>query len=193
MTSPSGRFVLRISPALHNQAKRSAREAGLSLNELCTRAITGFVSGTIPALRAESTHEDPLIERVKKMFGSSLKGILLFGSFSRGEQRENSDVDLLVVLDNVIKLTRKLYTRWDEQEFDDRLSPHFVHEPPAIEGAGSIWLEASIDGIMLYEVDRRLSFFLRDLRHSIISGKYERKMAHGHPYWKQRSKEEPIV
>ena len=35
------------------------------------------------------------------LYGERLKGLYLFGSFARGEQEAQSDIDLLVVLDQV--------------------------------------------------------------------------------------------
>ena len=35
----SGRFVLRLPPALHSALQATARDAGLSLNEYCTRRL----------------------------------------------------------------------------------------------------------------------------------------------------------
>ena len=38
---------------------------------------------------------------LKTVYGSRLKGLYLFGSYARGEQKDESDVDMLVVLDDV--------------------------------------------------------------------------------------------
>ena len=40
-----------------------------------------------------------LKEGLKSLYGSRLKGIYLFGSYARGEQQKDSDLDILVVLD----------------------------------------------------------------------------------------------
>lgn len=183
MDTPSGRFVLRLEPDLHSRAKRSAARSGISLNEFCTRAIEAYVSGTFAAP----------VETLKGLLGSSLRGVLLFGSVARGEQREGSDVDLLIIVSTDTKLTRQLYTTWDQHILDSQLSPHFVHQPSETDSAGSIWLEAAIDGIVMYEVDRTLSIFLRDLRAAMLAGGCERKMAYGHPYWVRREVPESHV
>ncbi|MBI3313072.1 MAG: nucleotidyltransferase domain-containing protein [Candidatus Omnitrophica bacterium] len=37
---------------------------------------------------------------LQAIYGSRLKGLYLFGSYARGEQKAESDVDMLVVLEN---------------------------------------------------------------------------------------------
>jgi predicted nucleotidyltransferase len=48
---------------------------------------------------------DQLLSEVKAglqtLYGPRLQGVYLFGSYARGEQRSDSDVDILVVLDRV--------------------------------------------------------------------------------------------
>ncbi|SRR5579875_2907928 len=48
---------------------------------------------------------DDLLSKVKtglqQLYGPRLEGVYLFGSYARGEQRRDSDVDILVVLDRV--------------------------------------------------------------------------------------------
>ena len=36
---------------------------------------------------------------LKKLYGSRLKGLYCFGSYARGEQHKDSDLDILIVLD----------------------------------------------------------------------------------------------
>ena len=42
-----------------------------------------------------------LKEKVGRLYGDRLKGIYLFGSHARGEAGQDSDVDVLIVLDRV--------------------------------------------------------------------------------------------
>ena len=42
---------------------------------------------------------DIFIEKLKSIYGDSLKSVVLFGSYARGEEREESDVDLMLLLD----------------------------------------------------------------------------------------------
>lgn len=43
---------------------------------------------------------DHLISKLREIYGSNLKYVLLFGSLARGEARKESDIDLLIVLDH---------------------------------------------------------------------------------------------
>ncbi len=42
-----------------------------------------------------------LREGFGRIYGSRLKGVYLFGSYARGEQTQDSDLDVMVVLDTV--------------------------------------------------------------------------------------------
>jgi uncharacterized protein len=42
-----------------------------------------------------------LKENLGRLYGERLKGVYLFGSYARGEADEESDVDVLIVLDRV--------------------------------------------------------------------------------------------
>lgn len=54
-------------------------------------------------IRTESPLKDILQELkdgLQKRYGSKLKSILLFGSYARGEQRGDSDIDIAVILED---------------------------------------------------------------------------------------------
>jgi len=127
--------------------------------------------------------ETPWLQAAQRVLGEDLLGAVLFGSEARGEARGDSDIDLLLVAGPAVPLTRRLYTLWDEQLADDRHSPHFVHLPSASSEAGSLWLEAAVEGTVLYDRDGRIGRFLGRLRRAIAAGRLTRKTAYGHPYW----------
>ncbi len=37
---------------------------------------------------------------LEKLYGNRLKGLILYGSYARGDQREGSDLDILVILND---------------------------------------------------------------------------------------------
>jgi predicted nucleotidyltransferase len=174
--------VVRVPPSLHASLKRRARAQGVSLNGLCLDALKSFL-GT----GEQETREGASIplQQCRDLLGESLSGILLFGSTARGEGREGSDVDLMIVVGSELPLTRALYERWDQgiDGASSRLSPHFVHIPDDEREAGSLWFEAAVDGIVLLDRGGRIARFLRTLRRSMAEGKLRRKSAYGHPYW----------
>ncbi|MDR5694599.1 MAG: nucleotidyltransferase domain-containing protein [Armatimonadota bacterium] len=52
----------------------------------------------LPALRAESRWLERLGEEVLEAARGAVESVVLYGSFARGEVRESSDIDLLVVV-----------------------------------------------------------------------------------------------
>ena len=179
----SGRFVLRIEPELHALAKRRATQLDISLNELCVRSLNAYLTETPSTFEAVRYPEADLARRVIKYLGNSLVGLVFFGSMARGEGRESSDIDLLIVVSQNLSLKRQLYTQWDRTIVNDRLSPHFVHLPTGFDDAGSLWLESSVDGIVMFDRDGGVQRFLGSMRRAIASGILERRKAYGHTYW----------
>lgn len=178
-TSASGRFVLRLEPSLHAALQRAAKQARLSLNEYCCRKL---------AAPSAAGHWGPaamLVQRALEIHGVELVGLVAFGSWVRGEAGPSSDVDVLVVLDCARPLTRGLYHAWDEKPSSwgvHAVEPHLVHlpEPGA---AGTVWAEAAIDGMVLFERDLQISRCLACVRRDIAEGRLVRKTVHGQPYW----------
>jgi Nucleotidyltransferase domain/HicB family len=190
MKVASGKFVVRIPPELHGALKQESLARGVSLNELCQEKLAS--SGTV-ALRSEALWMDQTLQKLKATaakLGLSVLGVILFGSFARGEESENSDLDLLVVLSSNDPIDRQLYLKWDgsfrefSQHDSHEVSVHFVHLPEWIKESGSLWLECAMDGKVLDESNPpQLSKRLYQLRDLISQGFWKRKYAHGHPYW----------
>lgn len=181
LKAPSGRFVLRMDPGLHSALRSSAEAMGVSLNEFCVRRLAmpnwaaqsgGFIAeATLAAFSA---------------FGESLLGLIAFGSWARGESGPGSDIDLLIVLDDAMRITRQLHAAWDRLPLRDEMNviePHPVHLPATSHEFGGIWPEVALDGIVLYERDFRISRLLARIRGQIARGKIVRRTIHGQPYW----------
>jgi predicted nucleotidyltransferase len=49
-----------------------------------------------------------LEQGLKKLYGDRFRGLLLYGSYARGEATEGSDVDLLLLLDGPVDLSREI-------------------------------------------------------------------------------------
>jgi len=179
--SATGRFVLRIDAGLHTTLREAAREAGVSLNELCARRLAspgGGLSGHADAAAA--------LSYASALFGGDLVGLIAFGSWARGELADSSDVDLLLVVDARIELTRELYRRWDASPLcwgSRPVDAHFVHLPAPGARVSGVWGEAAIDGIVLFEQGMRVTEHLIRVRRDIAAGRIVRRVAHGQPYW----------
>jgi predicted nucleotidyltransferase len=177
--SASGRFVLRIEPGLHAALRAAAAEAGVSLNEYCARMLT---APRVPL------HDGALsvVTRALELFGDSVIGLVLYGSWARDEVGAASDVDVLVVFESELPITRNVYRLWDSEPVfweSHRVEPHFVHLPEPRGRITGTWAEAAVDGIVLFERDFLVSRRLVALRRRIAEGVYTRRWAHGQPYW----------
>jgi predicted nucleotidyltransferase len=178
----SGRFVLRLPPGIHQALRKEALRKRMSLNAVCKMALEAYVSSNT-RLGPEETAIPSIVARIQQILGDALIGVVLFGSAARGESREGSDIDLLIVVRGDKALSRNLYSLWDERFGSIQESPHFVHIPASPMEAGSIWLEAAVDGAMLFDRERAVTRFLGNIRRLITAGKLRRRWAHGHPYW----------
>jgi predicted nucleotidyltransferase len=179
LSAASGRFVLRLPRALHTALQAAAREAGLSLNEYCVRRLSVPAS----ALAADESVLE-LLRRADHIAGGALVGVVLHGSWARGDFTAASDVDVLVVVEPRVRLNRALYRAWDRAPVTwhgRTVDPHFVHPPSDV--TGGVWGEIAIDGIVLFERDLRLARALVAIRRDIASGRLVRRIVHGQPYW----------
>ena len=170
-----------------------------SLNMVCEKILNSSLSQKRqpnPSLKATIISE-PLLDMIKQKWGEELLGVILFGSAVRSEEREDSDIDLLLVLQSGASLSRKYYEEWN-QLVDQRrnkgqiqppwpplrkISPHFVQLPKDPLSIGGLWYEVSIEGIILWQQGNEVQNILRNIRHLISEGKLQRKYSHGHPYW----------
>lgn len=176
---PSGRFVLRLPPALHAALTASARARGLSLNEHCVRSLA----------RAEAAAGTGLTEaaaRAIEQLGSDVVGVAVFGSWARGEAGPSSDVDMLIVVAPEVEITRSLYRRWDEGDLmldGHRVEPHYVRMRAPDEAISGLWAEIALDGAILYDPDLSLSRELSRIRRVILGGGLVRRSAGGRSWW----------
>ena len=178
-SAASGTFVLRLDPRLHAVLRHEAVAAGTSLNEWCSRSLAAPGAAGLSAA-AE------VVVMIRAGLGADLLGVVAYGSFARGELAAGSDVDLLVVLSEGVKITRSLYRQWDGvvPAWEGReIDLHFVHLPDRDNPVSGTWAEAGVCGIVLYDHDLLVSRRLIDIRSRIAGGELTRRMAQGQPYW----------
>ncbi len=180
----SGRFLLRLHPGLHAALREAAAAEGVSLNDYCIQKLTapsGSLFGDVGS-RAVSFSA--------ALLGDSLVGVLAFGSWARAELMRESDIDLLIVADERVRITRNLYRRWDSSPIHwngHPLEPHFVHLPAPDQPATSLWAEVAIDGVVLFSRGLELTVWLGRIRKDIASGHIVRRVVNGQPYWVEGS------
>jgi predicted nucleotidyltransferase len=177
----SGRFVLRIDPGMHALLRKAAAEANLSLNEYCAMKLAA-PTGQLARLRDGAQ----VVLRAAAEYGEKLVAAAVYGSWARGEADRASDIDLLLVLDSRVALTRELYRRWDLHQLvwdQHPIEVHFVHLPDMDRSVPGIWAEIALDGLILFERDFQLSKRLAQVRKKMLTGRILRKTIHGQPYW----------
>jgi predicted nucleotidyltransferase len=64
----------------------------------------GVPSSLRPPLEALRARLEALRARLRVTFGERLRDVRLFGSYARGEADEDSDVDVLIVIDELTNL-----------------------------------------------------------------------------------------
>jgi hypothetical protein len=176
---PSGRFVLRLPPALHAALAAAARARGLSLNEHCLRSLA----------RAEAATGSGLTEAVARaleQLGSAVVAVAVFGSWARGEMSASSDVDVLIVVSPEVEITRSLYGPWDDGDLmieGHLVAPHFVRMRGPGEPVSGLWAEIALDGAVVYDPDLSLSRELSRIRRAILGGGLVRRSAGGRSWW----------
>ncbi|MFM8635108.1 MAG: nucleotidyltransferase domain-containing protein [Planctomycetia bacterium] len=175
----SGTFVLRLDPQLHGCLRREAEAAGTSLNDWCSRMLAAPGGHGID-------EAGRVVLPIRSRLGSDLIGVIVHGSFARGELTAGSDVDLLVVIDTRLTITRSLYREWEGAvpSWGDReVDVHFVHLPEPGAAVSGMWAEAAVCGIVLHDHDLIVSRRLAEIRGRIAGGEVVRRMAQGQPYW----------
>jgi len=126
-----------------------------------------------------------------KAYGSQLLAVVLFGSVARGEANQYSDIDLLIILRE-----RQFESRDDHQGCDQvqiALSSAIDNSPELqfhlrsaaeAEQGGPIFLDISVDGIILFDPDGWASEFLQRYRDRLAAQGSERIPWGDNWYWR---------
>jgi predicted nucleotidyltransferase len=89
---------------------------------------------------------------LKALYGERFRGLLLYGSYARGDEREGSDVDLLLLLEGPVNPAREI------------MHLQTVKWPLALEAN----LTLSVMPFSVEEFERAGSIFLRTVRREAI-------------------------
>jgi predicted nucleotidyltransferase len=99
-----------------------------------------------------------ILKKVKKglrqLYGKRLKGLYLYGSYARGDYREGSDLDLLVVLDTFERAPLEL-KKTDELvgalslEYLITISPLFMREQDWLSGDKPLLRNVRAEGVAI--------------------------------------------
>lgn len=131
-------------------------------------------------------------------FADRLLGIMVFGSIARGDWKKDSDIDLLVVVDGwdspawsrtreLILLINKLrQTPEYRSSVEHGFIPIIQHYPlnrREAETSQRIYIDACVDGIILYEKDGFLSRVMEGFRRKMRDAGAKRVYLRNRYYW----------
>lgn len=112
----------------------------------------------------------PVVRALREGLGKNLMAVVLFGSRARGDAREESDWDLLVIAKDLPKRQMERYRKTKDilpQKWRGRTSilaktpEEFEAVPP------SLYLEIALDGLILYDPQEYAAVQLQKLRRLI--------------------------
>lgn len=184
--------LLRLPASLHRALVKEAEAAGLSFNQFCTKLLTSAV------LSRRNQGEPLWLKPVLDLYrDEGLLGVVLFGSAARGQAREDSDIDLLLVFPSGMMIQRALYRRFEAMSLESaqlrKISIHCLPLPSGLTADGetfdfsSLWLEVGMEGQILWSGTPLLARALDQIRKAIAGGMYRRKTIHGQGYWLKES------
>jgi predicted nucleotidyltransferase len=104
------------------------------------------MNGTVQSLLTELRSEQ------EKVYGERLRGLYLYGSYARGEQHWDSDVDVLIVLDRIHSYGAEIEVSGEPRarlslDFGVSISRVFVSADSWRSGTGSFLANVREEGI----------------------------------------------
>jgi hypothetical protein len=168
-----------MDEGLHRALKAEAGLSSMSVNELCCLRLE------LPSILERLPAETSLALRAaRKVGGKDLVAMVLFGSWARGTPRDNSDVDLLIVMKPGTTINRAVYRKWQDIAPDLKVcEPHFVALPSERDYVSGLWAEIAIDGQILMDGTNQVTQYLNQVRRAMVEGKLLAKKIHGQTYW----------
>ena len=85
MSRCSGKFVLRVSEAVHESLRELSFLRGESINSLCSSFIENGLGARVT--KQKPTKFESLVAEIRKVWGANLLGVLVFGLFFCQEVR----------------------------------------------------------------------------------------------------------
>lgn len=175
-------LFLRVDADLNLKLKKQAESSNSSLNEYCIGLLK---ESSKLYLDVGIAGVSTVVKNAKRAFGDKLESVIIFGSRARGDHTVESDVDVLIVVDGSVKISRQLYKEFENNNLNstEDISVHIAQLPNSTKHLSGLWCEVSMEGIITYDKEFKTSYFLSKLREEIIQGSYLAKQTHGHRYW----------
>jgi predicted nucleotidyltransferase len=139
-----------------------------------------------------SDNDLKLVKRsLEGLRSSDVKAVLVFGSRARGESKERSDIDLLILhegnaIEDPVERRRGLYSllreslgdQFEEITLIDMKLQDFLRPAEVT----PLLLNIYWDGIVVYDKTQALHDFLKNIRERIVKSGL-RRVANGRAYW----------
>ncbi len=133
-------------------------------------------------------HFEALVERIKAYYDSSLLSLVIYGSYARGENRLDSDLDLLIVLDPLPKRSR-LQRQEDFIRNIELVDDVLMEVSPFILGRkeassfSPLYLDMVSDHVLLVDREDFLKNLLKEFSEKMKRWGSRRVPVGGHWYW----------
>lgn len=129
------------------------------------------------------------IKRLKESWGEELLSVILFGSWTRGEAKPGSDMDLLIVREHLPQSRLERFRLWHcvaqeiSKTFARMLSVVLLTEEEA-RAARPFYLDMTEEAVILYDKEGFFLSVLDNLRKTLTKlGAKRVRDAKGYPYW----------
>ncbi|WP_449463069.1 nucleotidyltransferase domain-containing protein [Tardisphaera miroshnichenkoae] len=149
---------------------------------------------------------DKLLEALKRHFGDNLISVVVFGSVARGDNRKDSDLDVLIVAKGLPEGQLERSKLFDEVEkelgdelaaasakgFSVEISP-IMKTPEEADGFSALYMDLTEDALILYDKGGFFSKVLEREREVLRKLGYERVRLGKAWYWRKRDYREGEV
>jgi predicted nucleotidyltransferase len=101
---------------------------------------------------------DPTLQQcralLQQLYGTRLKGVVLYGSCARGTEATESDIDLMVLLEGPVNVAQEIRRMWEvlyplQLESAQLLSVVPVEAALYDQGAYALYRQAKVEGVAL--------------------------------------------
>jgi len=127
-----------------------------------------------------------LIEHLRRHLGERLDAVVLFGSRARGEATEESDWDLLIVVEGLPRsplARQRLWLSIVPRAWLTQAAPLLRTPEEWYRRVTPLTLDIALDGRVLYDAQGRMQAFLKALRHHLHRIGLVRRHVDGQPVW----------